>query len=119
MSLGALRAALLDLAARGGTITYGALARDLSVPGPGSIARLTEAMEALMAEDAAAGRPFLASVCEGRLSGGLPARGFFETARRLGRYSGPDDGAEARAFAEAERLALRELAQNSPKSTQS
>ena len=31
----------------------------------------------LMAEDAAAGRPLLAVVCEGRLNDGMPARGFF------------------------------------------
>ncbi len=95
-----------DLAARGETVTYGALARALAIPGPGSIARLTAALEATMADDAAAGRPFRAAVCAGRLSGGLPAPGFFAEAARLGRYGGPPEGAAAAAFVAAERAAL-------------
>ncbi|NUB43522.1 hypothetical protein GEU84_003925 [Fertoebacter nigrum] len=87
-------------------MTYGALALALAVPGPGSIARLTAALEDLMAEDAAAGRPFRAALCAGRLAGGLPAPGFFAAARALGRYAGPDQGPEAAAFAHAERAAL-------------
>lgn len=106
MSLPGLAQALDDLAARGETVAYGALARALAVPGPGSIARLTAALEATMAEDAAAGRPFRAALCAGRLAGGLPAPGFFDTARHLGRYAGPDQGAEAAAFAHAQRVAL-------------
>jgi hypothetical protein len=98
-----LAARLEALAAAGQTISYGALARELQVPGPGAIARLTTALEALMAEDAAQGRPFRAVVCCGRLSGGLPAPGFFEAARRLGRDPGPDPAA----YVAAERAALR------------
>jgi hypothetical protein len=63
-------------------------------------------LEALMAEDAAAGRPFRAALCEGKLRGGLPAPGFFEAAQRLGRFSGPFDGPEAEAFVACERRAL-------------
>ncbi|HMO09548.1 MAG TPA: hypothetical protein PKD10_18170 [Paracoccaceae bacterium] len=77
----ALEARLADLAAAGKTIGYGALARELEVP----VATLTAELEALMAEDAAAGRPFRAALMEGRLAGGLPARGFFEAAAALGR----------------------------------
>ena len=101
-----LAAALADLAGKQETIGYGALARSLAIAGPGSIATLTWALEALMAEDAAAGRPFRAALCEGKLRGGLPAPGFFEAARRLGRFSGPFDGPEAEAFVARERLAL-------------
>jgi hypothetical protein len=104
--LAALAAALTELARRRETIGYGALARRLAIPGPGSIHRLTDALEALMEEDAQAGRPFRAVLCEGRLRGGLPAPGFFEAARRLGRYSGPMDGPEAAAFVAGERGAL-------------
>lgn len=82
----------------GKPISYGALARDLDVPGPGAIARVTAALEAMMRDDLAQGRPFLAAMCEGKLSGGLPALGFFQMAAALGRYSGPDTGPEATAF---------------------
>ena len=88
-------------------ISYGALARNLDVPGPGAIARVTRALEALMREDSAAGRPFLAAMCEGRLSGGMPARGFFEMAAELGRYTGPATGPEAVAFVRQQRALLR------------
>ncbi len=87
-------------------ISYGSLARDLHVPSPGAIARVTAALEATMREDAAAGRPFLAVMCEGKLSGGLPALGFFLMAAELGRYHGPHTGADAVAFVAAERASL-------------
>ena len=89
-------------------ISYGALARDLNVPGPGAIVRVTGALEAMMRDDASAGRPFLAAMCEGKLSGGMPARGFFQMAAALGRYAGPASGPEAAAFV-AEQRALRVL----------
>jgi hypothetical protein len=97
-----LEARLAELAALGQTITYGALARDLDIPGPGAIARLTAALEALMETDAAAGRPFRAALCAGRLSGGLPAQGFYDKALALGRFDGNDPAA----FATTERAAL-------------
>jgi hypothetical protein len=104
--LAALAAALADLAKCRETIGYGALARRLAIPGPGSIQRLTEALEVLMEEDAQAGSPFRAVLCEGKLRSGLPAPGFFEAAQRLGRFSGPLDGPEAEAFVAGERAAL-------------
>lgn len=88
---------LAQLAAEGRTCTYGALARDLGV----RIGALTAALEALMEADAAAGRPLRAALCAGRLSGGLPARGFFDKAAALGR-----DIADPAAMAAAERQAL-------------
>lgn len=75
----ALAARLRAVAADGATVGYGTLARSLGV----RVAEVTAALEALMAEDAAAGRPFLAAVCAGKLSGGLPARGFFAKAASL------------------------------------
>ena len=99
--------AALDLLVRAEeTVTYGDLARHLGIPGPGSIATLTEALEATMAADAGAGRPLRAALCSGRTLGGLPAAGFFEAATRLGRYHGPAHGPEAAEFAAAERRAL-------------
>ncbi len=92
-----LRARLMAVAAAGGTLGYGVLARDYGVP----VSVLTDALETLMAEDAAAERPFLAVVCAGRLSGGMPARGFFEAAAALGR-----DVADPVRFVALERAAL-------------
>lgn len=102
----ALAVELADLAKSRETIGYGALVRRLAIPGPGSIQCLTDALEALMEEDAQAGRPFRAALCEGKLRGGLPAPGFFEAARRLGRFSASVDGPEAEAFVASERAAL-------------
>jgi hypothetical protein len=72
---------LAALAAAGETITYGDLARELSL----RMADLTAQLEALMQEDAAAGRPFRAALLRQRLSPDhLPAPGFFHKAVELG-----------------------------------
>ena len=89
------------------SLSYGSLARHLDVPGPGVIARVTTALEATMRDDMAAGRPFIAAMCEGKLSGGMPALGFFQMAAALGRYTGPAEGPEALAFVQQERALLR------------
>jgi hypothetical protein len=75
-----LKARLNGLAQTGQTITYGAVAKELAV----RVQDLTAALEALMEDDAREGRPLLAALCEGRLSGGLPANGFFQKAAELG-----------------------------------
>ena len=75
-----LTARLAELAAQGKTTTYGALARDLGW----RVADLTAALERLMEEDAAAGRPQRAALLAGRLSNGLPAQGFFLKLAELG-----------------------------------
>lgn len=79
-----LEARLAQLAALQQTITYGQLARDLAIPGPGAIARLTQALETLMEIDALAAQPLRAALCAGRLAQGLPAPGFFTKAAHLG-----------------------------------
>ena len=75
-----LASRLANLARRGETITYGALAQGLGL----RVQDLTAALEAMMEDDARSGRPLRAAVCEGRLAGGLPARGFFDKAAELG-----------------------------------
>ena len=102
MSLPGLVKALDGLASRGEVMSYGALARALALHGTGSIAQLTEALEALMVEDAAAGRPLRAALCHARLAGDLPAQGYFDKALALGRY----DGGDRAAHAQAERVQL-------------
>lgn len=96
-----LKTRLATLAATRQTTTYGALARDLGLQGPATIARLTAALETLMDEDAAAGRPFRAALVNSRNST-LPAIGFFDKAAALGRYNTTDPAA----FIAAERQAL-------------
>ncbi|MCB6177471.1 hypothetical protein LHP98_04915 [Rhodobacter sp. Har01] len=98
-----LEARLAALAAAGATVTYGALARDLGL----RMGELTAALEATMDADAAAGRPFRAAVCAGRLAQGLPAAGFFLKAAELGRFGAGDDPA---GFATAQRAALQAAA---------
>lgn len=98
MIQGALAATLAHLAATGRTTTYGALAAEIMPEGPGRIAQLTAALEATMEHDARAGLPLRASLVLARLGDGMPARGYFQKARALGLYDGPDDGPEARAF---------------------
>ncbi|MBC2835322.1 hypothetical protein [Paragemmobacter straminiformis] len=71
---------LAGLAASRETVTYGALAAALGL----RMAELTALLEATMEADAAAGRPLRAAVMEGKLSGGLPAKGFFDKAAGLG-----------------------------------
>lgn len=95
-----LTARLALLAAQGKTTTYGALARDLGW----RVAELTAALERLMEEDAAAGLPFRAALVEGRLSDGLPAKGFFEKAAALGK-----DWKDPFCFVMTERDALRRM----------
>lgn len=75
-----LEARLAELAAARQLVTYGALARDLGL----RIGVLTAALEALMAVDAAGNRPLRATLCEGKLSQGLPAPGFFQKCAELG-----------------------------------
>lgn len=79
-------------------LTYKDLADRLGLTPPQTIHRVTQALEALMAEDVMAGRPLLAALCISRLQQNLPARGFFVTAAALGVFSGEPDGPEASAF---------------------
>jgi hypothetical protein len=80
-------------------ITYQELAKALQILPPHSIHRVTEALERLMEEDAAADRPFIAALAISKARGDLPAPGFFDCARRLGRLA---DGQDPRTFHVAE-----------------
>ncbi len=93
-----LRACLQNMAAACLTITYGGLARLLDLSPPNTIRQVTVALEHLMEEDAADGSPFIAALVVGKARGDLPAVGFFECARRLGRFGGDPEGVEARKF---------------------
>jgi hypothetical protein len=64
------------------------LAKALDILPPHSIHQVTEGLERLMEEDAAADRPFIAALAISKTRGGLPAPGFFACARRLGPVRG-------------------------------
>jgi Fe-S cluster biogenesis protein NfuA len=85
-----VRAHLQGLADDEVPITYGALARVLGLWAPGSIAKVTRALETTMREDAAANRPFIAARAVGRGRDKLPGKGYFELAQAFAR--GPLDG---------------------------
>jgi hypothetical protein len=98
-----LRTYLQNMAVARLTITYGGLARLLQLLPPNTIHQITVALERLMEEDAEAGRPFIAALVLSKDRGGLPAMGFFDCARRLGRFAGDPHGVEARSFHSTER----------------
>ena len=93
-----LRQALIDQAQTGSTTTYGEFANRLGLEPPNTIRRIIEALEDLMAEDVAAGRPILAAICVSKARTGIPQPGFFLTAQALGVFSGDPTGPEAFAF---------------------
>jgi hypothetical protein len=81
-----------------GLVTYQQAAQALQLLPPHTIHQITNALEQLMAEDAAAGRPLIAALVVGKRRDGLPAPGFFECAAQLGRFAGDAAGPDARAF---------------------
>ena len=93
-----LRAHLQVVARQRVPITYQEAARVLQLTPPNTIHQVAVALERLMAEDAAANRPFIAAMVISKARGGLPAPGFFDFARRLGRIAGDPAGPEALAF---------------------
>jgi hypothetical protein len=93
-----LRLVLVEQAQTGRPVSYRDLADRLQLAPPQTIHRVTEALESLMAEDIAAGRPLLAGLCVARLGRDLPARGFFLAAGSLGAFTGDPEGPEARDF---------------------
>jgi hypothetical protein len=97
-----LRAHLQALASRRLPITYREVAKGLKLLPPNTVHQVTEALEQIMAEDAAADRPFIAAMVISKWRGGLPAPGFFDCAARLGRFTGDATGPDARVFHAAE-----------------
>lgn len=98
-----LRPLLEAVARRAATTTYLELAAAAGVRPPRAIHRVTEALETLMREDHAAGRPLLAAVVVSARRGGTPAPGFFRLAAELGRYFGPEQGPQAALYHALER----------------
>ena len=93
-----LRTHLEACAVLGQTLTYLEAAQALQLVPPQTIHQITNALEQLMAEDVAAGRPMIAALVVGKRRDGLPAPGFFECAAQLGRFAGDICADEQRAF---------------------
>lgn len=72
-------------------ITYGQLARGLGMYLPGSVRKVTGALEFTMREDMVTDRPFIAARVVGRGADRMPGRGFFDLARSLGRGPAPQE----------------------------
>lgn len=87
------------------TASYGAIARALGLGMPGSVRKVTHALEDTMREDASKSQPFIAARAISRATGGLPGKGFFDLARDLGRGLEPDETARAFHERESSRLA--------------
>jgi hypothetical protein len=97
-----IRAHLCEAARSAQPVTYQALAKALKLTPPNTIYQLTVALEELIQEDAIAVRPLIAALVISKSRGGLPAPGFFECAKRVGRFDGDPSGPEAAAFYERE-----------------
>jgi hypothetical protein len=93
-----LRHALIHQAKTASPATYGELANRLGLEPPQTIRRIAEALEVLMQEDVAAGRPILSVLCVSKTGTEIPQPGFFRAAQALGVFSGDPTGPEARAF---------------------
>jgi len=85
-----------------GKVIRQALAKALGLVQPNTIHQLSVALECLIEEDAAAARPLIAAFVVSKVRGGLPAPGFFDCARRAGRFDGDPSGPEGSAFYLAE-----------------
>jgi hypothetical protein len=83
-----VRAFLENVAKRQISITYQELAKALQILPPHSIHRVTEALERLMEEDAAADRPFIAALVISRVA----------ACRRPGSLTAPGVSAGSRAI---------------------
>jgi hypothetical protein len=94
-----LQRELTSQACLGLPTTYRRLRGRLSLPELPETSPLRTPLEDLMEEDAAAGRPFIASLAVNARGGGLPAPWFFRKAEGLGRFAGAaGDAVETFAF---------------------
>ena len=93
-----VREHLKELARRRQTITYRDLAKELEVQPPHTIHQVGDALEVLMREDHATGKPFLAALVISKVRNGLPAPAFFHVAGMLGRFKGSDTGTDTQTY---------------------
>ncbi|MDK2750939.1 MAG: hypothetical protein KYX60_09785 [Halomonas meridiana] len=87
-------------------MNYQQVANALGLTPPRTIARVTQALEQLMEQDVAAGRPMIAALVISRRGDGLPGSGFFEKAVALGRFPS-DPNQQCACYIEERDQALR------------
>ncbi|WP_119395525.1 hypothetical protein [Salinibius halmophilus] len=102
-----LRRMLVAHAQRSETTTYAELAQRLQLSPPRTIGQVAQALEAIMEQDAVANEPLLSAVVVQR-AGNIPRAGFFQKARTLGLYEGPDDGPHAELWHLSQREKLQQ-----------
>jgi len=90
-------------------LTYRALIERLQLPPP-AMQTLTAALEYLAVMDARAEQPLRSSLVISQGASRLPRPGFFQCVARLGRFSGPPDGAAAASWHAAEVARVFEFA---------
>ncbi len=101
-----IRALLTQAPASALPMTYQQVANALGLTPPRTIARVTQALEQLMEQDVAAGRPMIAALVISRRGDGLPGSGFFEKAVALGRFPS-DPNQQCACYIEERDQALR------------
>ena len=97
-----VRTYLSQIVGQATPITYQALASALDLSPPNTIRQLTLALEYLMEEDVVATSPMIAALVVSKTRGGLPAPGFFDCARRIGRLDGDASEQDQAAYHAAE-----------------
>lgn len=93
-----VRTFLREIASQSTPVTYQGVAQAMRLLPPNTIHRVTQALEELMREDAAAGRPFIAALVISKRRQGLPGPGFFQCAAALQRFDGDPAGPDAAVF---------------------
>ena len=101
-----VRALLMQAPANALPMTYQHVANALGLTPPRTIARVAQALEQLMDEDVAAGRPMIAALVISRRGDDIPATGFFEKAVALGRFPS-DPNQQCACYIEERDQALR------------
>ena len=79
----------------GKLITYGNLAREVNIPPPNTIKKLTSWLEDITLEQSRLKKPLISALVVSKSDGLLPARGFFLFCKKIGIYNGKEMGDEA------------------------
>ena len=101
-----VRALLMQAPSNALPMTYQHVASALGLTPSRTIARVAQALEQLMDEDVAAGRPMIAALVISRRGDDIPATGFFEKAVALGRFPS-DPNQQCACYIEERDQALR------------
>ena len=79
----------------GKLITYGNLAKEVNIPPPNTIKKLTSWLEDITIERTKLKKPLISALVVSKSDGKLPARGFFLFCKKIGIYNGKETGNEA------------------------